>query len=92
MRGRIEVGGPTTAGTLARILKLPSSEIDRALLASKPRDSFSGASSIQMRAETEWCDRRLLARIHRLTIHRLRAEIEAVSLADSKVSSSPGSG
>ena len=33
-------------------------------------------------SETEWCDRRLLARIHRLTIHRLRAEIEAVSLAD----------
>jgi ATP-dependent Lhr-like helicase len=31
---------------------------------------------------TEWCDRRLLARIHRYTIHRLRAEIEPVSPAD----------
>jgi ATP-dependent helicase Lhr and Lhr-like helicase len=30
----------------------------------------------------EWCDRRLLARIHRYTINRLRAEIEAVSAAD----------
>jgi hypothetical protein len=30
----------------------------------------------------EWCDRRLLARIHRYTIHRLRAEIEAVTAAD----------
>jgi ATP-dependent Lhr-like helicase len=30
----------------------------------------------------EWCDRRLLARIHRLTINRLRREIEAVSAAD----------
>ncbi len=29
---------------------------------------------------TEWCDRRLLARIHRLTINRLRAEIRPVSL------------
>jgi ATP-dependent Lhr-like helicase len=30
----------------------------------------------------EWCDRRLLARIHRYTINRLRAEIEAVTAAD----------
>jgi ATP-dependent Lhr-like helicase len=30
----------------------------------------------------EWCDRRLLSRIHRYTISRLRAEIEAVSSAD----------
>jgi ATP-dependent Lhr-like helicase len=32
--------------------------------------------------EIEWCDRRLLARIHRYTLTRLRAEIEAVSAAD----------
>ncbi len=32
--------------------------------------------------EIEWCDRRLLARIHRYTLHRLRAEIEPVSAAD----------
>jgi len=31
---------------------------------------------------TEWCDRRLLARIHRYTLNRLRAEIEPVSPAD----------
>ena len=30
----------------------------------------------------EWCDRRLLARIHRLTINRLRAEIQPVSIAE----------
>ena len=30
----------------------------------------------------EWCDRRLLARIHRLTIDRLRAEIQPVSIQD----------
>ena len=30
----------------------------------------------------EWCDRRLLARIHRYTLDRLRAEIEPVSAAD----------
>ena len=32
--------------------------------------------------ELEWCDRRLLARIHRLTINRLRAEIQPVSPAE----------
>ncbi|PYK28483.1 MAG: ATP-dependent DNA helicase, partial [Verrucomicrobia bacterium] len=32
--------------------------------------------------EQEWCDRRLLARIHRLTIDRLRAEIQPVSIHD----------
>ncbi|MGH8739316.1 MAG: Lhr family helicase, partial [Burkholderiales bacterium] len=32
--------------------------------------------------ELEWCDRRLLARIHRYTLSRLRAEIEPVSPAD----------
>ena len=30
----------------------------------------------------EWCDRRLLARIHRATLQRLRAEIQPVSPAD----------
>ncbi|HXU46031.1 MAG TPA: ATP-dependent DNA helicase, partial [Thermoanaerobaculia bacterium] len=30
----------------------------------------------------EWCDRRLLARIHRATIERLRREIEPVTAAD----------
>jgi ATP-dependent Lhr-like helicase len=32
--------------------------------------------------ELEWCDRRLLSRIHRYTISRLRAEIEPVNAAD----------
>ncbi len=32
--------------------------------------------------EVEWCDRRLLARIHRYTLSRLRAEIEPVAAAD----------
>jgi len=32
--------------------------------------------------EVEWCDRRLLARIHRYTLSRLRAEIEPVTAAD----------
>ena len=33
-------------------------------------------------AQDEWCERRLLARIHRYTLNRLRAEIEPVTPAD----------
>ncbi|MBI4474003.1 MAG: DEAD/DEAH box helicase, partial [Acidobacteria bacterium] len=33
-------------------------------------------------SEIEWCNRRLLARIHRLTLGRLRKEIEPVTAAD----------
>ena len=43
-----------------------------------PRDPRSGASD----SGTEWCDRRLLARIHRYTLNRLRAEIEPVTAVE----------
>jgi ATP-dependent Lhr-like helicase len=48
----------------------------------------SGSGGVPPAAESrtpipvEWCDRRLLARIHRYTLNRLRAEIEPVSGAD----------
>ncbi len=82
IRGRIEVCGPTTSTALSSLLELPRAEIEAALLALEGegfvlRGNFNPGSP-----ETEWCDRRLLARIHRLTIHRLRAEIEPVSLAE----------
>ncbi len=46
----------------------------------------SGGSGAERRYSpgeiNEWCDRSLLARIHRYTLNRLRAEIEPVSIAD----------
>ena len=45
------------------------------------RGSFTGGE-IECGGEIEWCDRRLLARIHRYTVDRLRREIEPVSGAD----------
>src|SRR5439155_4039431 len=66
--------------------ELPRSEIDAALLALEGegfvlRGKFRAESGAPTR-EVEWCDRRLLARIHRLTINRLRAEIQPVSVAE----------
>jgi ATP-dependent Lhr-like helicase len=42
----------------------------------------AGRALQQAEAATEWCDRRLLARIHRYTLTRLRAEIEPLTAAD----------
>jgi ATP-dependent Lhr-like helicase len=79
IRGRMTLLGPTTAHALATSLDVDTSEADAALIALESegvvlRGTFSGPN--------EWCDRRLLARIHRYTIHRLRAEIEPVTAAD----------
>jgi ATP-dependent Lhr-like helicase len=82
VRGRIEVSGPITSMALAGLLGLPSSEIDGALLALEAEGFVLRGKFHPGVTEIEWCDRRLLARIHRLTIHRLRAEIQPVSLAE----------
>jgi len=80
-RGRLSMLGPTTARSLAESLDISDElamgglialETDGAVL----RGRFSGID------ELEWCDRRLLARIHRYTLNRLRAEIEPISPAD----------
>ncbi len=82
VRGRMEVAGPVTAGELMDLLSLSRSEIDAALLALEA-EGFVLRGKFQPDAtEQEWCDRRLLARIHRLTIDRLRAEIQPVSPQD----------
>jgi ATP-dependent helicase Lhr and Lhr-like helicase len=82
VRGRMEVAGPVTVTELMALLSLSRSEIDAALLALES-EGFVFRGKFQPDAtEQEWCDRRLLARIHRLTIDRLRAEIQPVSPQD----------
>jgi ATP-dependent Lhr-like helicase len=46
------------------------------------RGRFTPDARASRSEEPEWCNRRLLARIHRLTLGRLRREIEPVSPAD----------
>ena len=47
------------------------------------RSSLAGSlASGQADPNTEWCERRILARIHRLTLGRLRQEIEPASTTD----------
>ena len=82
LRGRMEVCGPVTTNELTDILNLSHSEIDAALLALEAEGFVLRGKFHPNAVEQEWCDRRLLARIHRLTIDRLRAEIQPVSPQD----------
>ncbi len=74
--------GPTSATQLGQSLGLPASEIEKALLRMEASGSvLRGKFTDPKVDETEWCDRRLLARIHRLTIATLRKQIEPVTAA-----------
>ncbi|HWQ90468.1 MAG TPA: ATP-dependent DNA helicase, partial [Clostridia bacterium] len=64
-----------------KIFVLPGTEVEGALLAMEVEGFVLRGKFNPGAADTEWCDRRLLARIHRRTITRLRAEIEPVSIA-----------
>ncbi|MBI4520564.1 MAG: ATP-dependent DNA helicase, partial [Gemmatimonadetes bacterium] len=82
VRSRTEVLGPTTADALADSIGVAVSEIDVALVALEAQGAVLRGSFTPGSDAREWCDRRLLARIHRYTLNRLRAEIEPVSTAD----------
>ncbi|HEX7832484.1 MAG TPA: helicase-related protein, partial [Thermoanaerobaculia bacterium] len=79
LRGRISILGPVTAAELAQSLRIDESDAEFALLKLEGEGVIlRGAFS----AQRQWCERRLLARIHRYTLNRLRAEIEPVGAAD----------
>ena len=91
VRGRMEGLGPTTAPALASSFGATLEEVDGALLALEAegtamRGNFELASDQSPvtghQSLPQWCDRRLLARIHRYTVKRLRAEVEPVQARD----------
>jgi ATP-dependent Lhr-like helicase len=83
IRGRLEGLGPATAQTLADSLALPVARVDSALTALQAEGfAMRGAFTSEAVQANEWCERRLLARIHRYTVKRLRAEIEPIDARD----------
>ncbi|MBS1151721.1 MAG: ATP-dependent helicase, partial [Myxococcaceae bacterium] len=85
VRGWMEILGPTTAAELAALLGLTPYAADAGLAKLEQvgqvlRGRFHPGRPVD--APQEWCDRRLLQRIHRLTIGRLRREIEPLSAQD----------
>jgi ATP-dependent Lhr-like helicase len=82
LRGRLEGLGPVTPDALAAPLGLKSEEIATPLAALQAEGfAMRGRFTPGTNAE-EWCERRLLARIHHYTVKRLRAEIEPVAARD----------
>ena len=86
LRARVTALGPTCARDIAASLGIAQEDIDIALLALESEgfvmrgrfsmEAFAADSAIQ------WCERHLLARIHRYTVKRLRREIEPVEPRD----------
>lgn len=82
LRGRLEGMGPVTAEALASAAGLSAGDINAALAALEAQGFVLRGRFTPNADRTEWCERRLLARIHRYTLNRLRQEIEPVSAAD----------
>ncbi|HKR58456.1 MAG TPA: hypothetical protein VJS64_01885, partial [Pyrinomonadaceae bacterium] len=82
VRGRLEGLGPVTAKALAISAGVPTSDIEATLLRLEAEGFVLRGRFTPGIEETEWCARRLLARIHSYTLNRLRQEIEPVSSAD----------
>ncbi|MGI8894210.1 MAG: DEAD/DEAH box helicase [Casimicrobiaceae bacterium] len=82
VRSRLEGLGPVTGAAIADSLQLPLSDVEPALLKLAAEGVAMSGAYTPGSAELEWCDRTLLARIHRYTVKRLRQEIEPVSSQD----------
>ena len=86
VRGRLEASGPITASRLSEIFGLRASAVEAALEAIEAtggamRGRYTWNESPPA-GEIEWCDRRLLARIHRLTLDGARRRVEPAEPAD----------
>ncbi len=81
VRGWVECSGPVTAGELAANLRLDSADVGYALAQLEGEGLVLRGSFRRGAVEVEFCDRRILARIHRSTLGRLRRQIEPVSQA-----------
>jgi ATP-dependent Lhr-like helicase len=82
LRGRLEGLGPVTQTALAAPLGLEPAAIGGVLAALEVEGTILRGRFIPGLNDEQWCDRRLLARIHQYTIRRLRSEIEPVAARD----------
>jgi ATP-dependent Lhr-like helicase len=81
-RGRLALLGPVTPRQLGEPLGFDAPEAETVLLDLESEGVALGGWFSPGGTTEEWCDRRLLARIHRATLQRLRAEIQPISPAD----------
>ena len=82
-RGRLQGLGPASAAVLAGPIGVGAGRMTSALAALQAEGSvMHGRFTADAPEDGEWCERGLLARIHRYTVKRLRAEIEPVEPRD----------
>ena len=81
VRGRAETSGPFTVDGLTGLLALDAALLTQALVRLETEGVVLRGSFRPGAEAEEFCDRRILARIHRSTIGRLRREIEPVPAA-----------
>ncbi|MGE6994436.1 DEAD/DEAH box helicase [Pseudomonas sp. NPDC047961] len=82
IRARLTGFGPLPVPLIARPLALPASAVALALTRLESEGYVLRGRFTPGAREDEWCERHLLARIHRYTVKRLRREIEPVERAD----------
>ncbi len=82
VRGRLEGLGPVTEEALAAPLGLSTGDVAIPLAALQVEGFALRGRFTPGIAADEWCERRLLARVHTYTVKRLRAEIEPVAARD----------
>ncbi len=82
LRARMTALGPTTAIALADSMGIGVSRIEIALIALETQGFVMRGRFTPAAEKEEWCERHLLARIHRYTLKRLRREIEPVEARD----------
>jgi ATP-dependent Lhr-like helicase len=85
VQGWLQILGPTSANELAVTLGIAPGEIFKAFLAMEMqglllRGSFERPATTDD-YDIEWCERRILQRIHRLTVGTLRRQVEPVTPA-----------
>src|SRR5690348_11540699 len=82
LRARLGCTGPIRACDLACTFGVSDSDITIALAALEREGGAMRGRFTPGANDEEWCDRHLLARIHRRTLQRLRREIEPVAPRD----------
>ena len=82
LQSRLAGLGPVSATELAQQLRLPLADIEAALLGLQSEGLVLQGRFTPDAKGQEWCERHLLARIHRYTLKRLRREIEPVEPRD----------
>jgi ATP-dependent helicase Lhr and Lhr-like helicase len=82
LRARLTGFGPLPVAAIAQPLKLAAASVEQALLRLEAEGYVMRGRFTPQATEEEWCERHLLARIHRYTVKRLRREIEPVERHD----------